>query len=166
MNPPIRGSEHRTALRKALHDGLFDVIGSDHAPHTLAEKAKPYPTSPGGMPGVQTLLPAMLTLALSENLLSLERVVQLTSHNPAQIYGIRNKGLLQVGYDADLAIMDLNKKFKVEKSWIGSKCGWSPFEGMTLTGFPVHTIVNGRFAMRDGELSAKAFGATPQFVWK
>jgi len=163
MNQQIRSSVHRDALRKALQDGLFDVIGSDHAPHTLEEKAKVYPLSPSGLPGVQTLLPAMLTLALSEKLLTLPRVAELTSFNPAQIYGIRNKGLLQVGYDADLAIVDLNRTFKVESSWIGSKCGWSAFEGITLTGFPVHTIVGGQFAMRDGELSSEAFGSTPEF---
>lgn len=163
MNPPIRSVEHRSALRRALQDGLFDVIGSDHAPHTLEEKGLPYPKSPSGMPGVQTLLSVMLTLALDEHLISLPELVTLTSRSPARLYGIRNKGEIRAGYDADIAVVDLNRRFEVEPAWIASKCGWSPYEGMTLRGFPVHTIVNGRFSVREGELEAEGPGDIPAF---
>lgn len=165
MNPPVRSEEHRSALRAAVKAGLFDVIGSDHAPHTLEEKAQPYPLSPSGMPGVQTLLPVMITLAL-DGLMPLEQLVEMTSAAPARIYGIKNKGLIEPGHDADLVLVDLNRKAVVERSWIASKCGWSPFEGETLTGWPVHTLVGGRFAVREGALSLEPYGASPEFDWK
>jgi len=163
MNPPLRSLEHRDALRRAVQAGVFDVFGSDHAPHTLQEKALPYPKSPSGMPGVQTLLPVLLTLAQDQGLWSVNDVVRMASENPARLYAIKGKGRLETGADADLAIVDLRKRWTVERSWVKSKCGWSPYEGRSLLGFPVHTLVNGRFAMRDGELSPESAGTIPQF---
>lgn len=163
MNPPIRSAEHRGALRAAVKSGLFDVVGSDHAPHTLQEKALAYPKSPSGMPGVQTLLPVMLTLGALDGLLSVSGLVRLACENPARIYGIHNKGFVREGYDADLAIVDLNAKWKVERSWIKSKCGWSPYEGEELAGRVVHTLVGGQFAVRDGELNPTPHGGVPRF---
>jgi dihydroorotase len=163
MNPPIRDATHRAALRAAVKDGLFDVFGSDHAPHTLEEKLLPYPSSPSGMPGVQTLLPVLLTLAVRDGLFTIEDVVRMTSEAPAKLYCIRGKGGISPGLDADLSIVDLEGTFEVNQAWIKSKCHWSPYEGQTLRGRPVHTIVNGNFALRDGHLSETAFGSIPSF---
>ena len=162
MNPPIRSKEHRDALWQAVRDGVIDVIGSDHAPHTLEEKAQPYPASPSGMPGVQTLLPLLLD-HMNQGRLTLQRVIDLTSAGPQRIYGIAGKGRIALGYDADFTVVDLQAKRVIEKSWLASKCGWSPFEGMQVTGWPMATIVRGHFAMRDGELGGP-IGEPVRFV--
>jgi dihydroorotase len=151
MNPPIREGRHRDGLWAALRAGIVDVIGSDHAPHTREEKAKPYPNSPSGMPGVQTLVPLMLD-HVNAGRLSLLRLMDLTSAGPARIYGIAAKGRIALGYDADFTLVDLKRKQKIEESWLASRCGWSPFTGVTVTGWPIATIVRGQFAMRDGVL--------------
>ncbi len=166
MNPPIRSQEHRAALRRAVQQGLFDVFGSDHAPHTEAEKAKPYPQSPSGMPGVQTMLPVLLTLAQREKLFPIEQVVAMACENPARIYGIRGKGQVRIGFDADIVVVDLRAQRTVDRKWLKSKCGWSPFEGERLRGWPVHTIVGGKVAMRDGELVGRPMGRPVAFDWK
>lgn len=150
MNPPIRSEEHRKVLWQALEEGVFDVFGSDHAPHTLEEKAQPYPKSPSGMPGVQTLLPVLLTF-VEQGRLSLSRVVQMACERPAELYGIRNKGCLEVGYDADVVIVDTKRSQIFERSMVQSKCGWSPYEGEMLTGWVEHVIVGGAVAIRGGE---------------
>ena len=165
MNPPIRGEEHRMALWDAVAEGLFDVIGSDHAPHTLEEKELPYPESPSGMPGVQTLLPVMLDWC-SKGALPLETVVKMTSETPAGLYGVDGKGRISPGFDADIAIVDLDASFEVNQSWLKAKCGWSPFEGRILTGRPVHTLVGGTVCVRDGELLGEPSGKMVRFLWK
>jgi len=162
MNPPIRDARHRAALWRAVAEGVVDVIGSDHAPHTLAEKAKPYPASPSGMPGVQTLLPLLLDHAAAGRL-SLERVVDLTSAGPARVYGIAGKGRIAVGYDADFSIVDMRARREITRDWLASKCGWSPFEGVTVTGWPKATIVRGRVAMREDELIGEPAGRPVRF---
>ncbi|WP_341702345.1 dihydroorotase [Ferrovibrio sp.] len=151
MNPPIRSAEHRDALWQALRAGVVDVIGSDHAPHTKEEKNKPYPQSPSGMPGVQTLLPLLLD-HMSRGQLTLQRLVDLTSAGAQRVFGLAGKGRIALGYDADFTVVDLKARKTIEESWLQSKCGWSPFTGMTVTGWPVATIVRGHFAMRDGAL--------------
>ncbi len=166
MNPPIRTAEHRAALWQALRDGIVDVIGSDHAPHTKEEKSKPYPQSPSGMPGVQTLLPLLLD-HMNQGRLSLQRLIDLTSAGAQRIFGLVGKGRIAIGYDADFTLVDLKRKQAIEESWLKSKCGWSPFTGMSVTGWPVATIIRGTIAMRDGELGAPAgqpirFGETIQ----
>ena len=163
MNPPIREARHREALWQAVRQGVVDVLGSDHAPHTLEEKAAPYPRSPSGLPGVQTLLPLMLD-HLSEGRLSLARLVDLTSAGPQRIYGIAGKGRIAAGYDADLSIVDLKARREITGDWLAAKCGWSPFEGRTVTGWPVATLVRGRAVMRDGALQGDAIGAPVRFV--
>ncbi|HYM32798.1 MAG TPA: dihydroorotase [Candidatus Cybelea sp.] len=162
MNPPIRDARHRDALWAGLRAGVVDVIGSDHAPHTLEEKAKAYPASPSGMPGVQTLLPLMLD-HVSAGRLSLLRLMDLTSAGPARIYGISGKGRIALGYDGDLTLVDLKRRETIAESWLASRCGWSPFTGMTVTGWPVATIVRGHVAMRDAELSQPK-GAPVRFL--
>jgi dihydroorotase len=151
MNPPIRDATHQAALWHAVRSGLADVLGTDHAPHTLEEKAKPWPQSPSGMPGVQTLVPVMLT-HVNAGRLSLERFVDLTSAGPARVFTIRGKGRLAVGFDADFSIVDLAAKRTITKDWSKSRCGWTPFEGFEATGWPIATVVRGRVVMRDGAL--------------
>jgi dihydroorotase len=162
MNPPIRDARHREALWRAVGAGVVDVIGSDHAPHTLEEKAKPYPSSPSGMPGVQTLLPLLMD-HVNAGQLTLERLIDLTSAGPARIYGIARKGRIAVGYDADLSIVDLKARREITADWLASKCGWSPFEGMTVTGWPVATVIRGRIVMREAELLGEPAGAPVEF---
>lgn len=166
MNPPVRSEEHRQALRDAVRAGLFDVVGSDHAPHTLDEKARPYPQSPSGMPGVQTLLQVMLTFVKRDGLISLEELVKLASENPARIYGINNKGRIEPGFDADLALVDFSRDVIFERSMVQSKCGWSPFEGETLNAPPSHVLLRGAVVIREGALQGKPSGAPVGFDWK
>ncbi|MCZ2156008.1 MAG: dihydroorotase [Bryobacterales bacterium] len=163
MNPPIRGEEHRKALWGGVLDGTVDVLGSDHAPHTLEEKALPYPQSPSGMTGVQTLLPVMLTHVLNGRL-SMARLVDLASAGPARIFGIARKGRIARGYDADFAIVDLKRADTLRREWIASKCGWSPYEGEEFRGWPVHTILRGEVVVRDGALQGTPGGRAVEFV--
>jgi dihydroorotase len=162
MNPPVRGAAHRDAIFAALRAGLFDVLGSDHAPHLRAEKDRPYPESPSGMPGVQTLVPVMLT-HVAAGRLTLQRFVDLASHGPQRIFGLARKGRLAVGWDADLTVVDLQARRVIEDGWIASTCGWTPYAGMEATGWPVGTIVRGRRAMWEGELTGPRGGEPARF---
>jgi dihydroorotase len=162
MNPPIRSGAHRDGLWHWLNQGVPDVIGSDHAPHTCEEKAKPYPASPSGMPGVQTLLPLMLD-HVANGRMTLQRLVDLTSAGAQRVFGLVTKGRIAAGYDADFSIVDLNARWTVEESWLASRCGWSPFTGMALTGKPVGTIIRGNRVMWDGGLANQAIGAPVRF---
>lgn len=165
MNTPIREEQHRKALWQAVKDGLFDVFGSDHAPHTEEEKALPYPQSPSGIPGVQTMLPVMLDwCAMGE--MGVNQLVSMMCENPARIFGVKDRGFLVEGYWADLAVIDLAADFTVTADWLQSKCGWSPYEGRELIGMPVHTLVNGRFAVRDRILMERGLGEMVDFDWK
>ena len=163
MNPPIRDARHRDALWEAVRLGIADVVGSDHAPHTREEKQAPYPRSPSGMPGVQTLLPLLLD-HLNAGQLTLERLVDLTSAGAQRIYNIAGKGRIAVGYDGDFTLVDLKAKKIVEADWLQSKCGWSPFEGKPITGWPMATIIRGHVAMRDGELLGGPTGRPVRFT--
>ena len=151
MNPPIRAKEHREGLWRALEAGVFDVFGSDHAPHTLDEKAQPYPASPSGMPGVQTLMMVLLRF-VQHGRLPLETVVRMACERPASLYGIADKGSLEVGMDADLALWDLDRTVVFDRSMVQSKCGWSPYEGETLAAAPEMVVVSGQVAMESGML--------------
>lgn len=162
MNPPIREARHREALWRALNDGTVTVLGSDHAPHTIEEKSRPYPTSPSGMTGVQTMLPVMLEF-VHQGKLSLERLVELLSRNPARIYNALGKGEISPGNDADITIVDLNRKEIITNSWIASRVGWTPFDGMNVNGWPISTIVRGQIVMRDGQLIGKPKGRPLKF---
>ncbi len=163
MNPPIRERAHRDALWRALANGLFDTIGSDHAPHLLSDKAKAYPSSPSGMPGVQTLLPVMLD-HVNAGRLSLERLVDLVCHGPQRVYQIAGKGRLAMGHDADITVVDLKKRREITDDWIASKCGWTPFAGRTVTGWPAGTFVRGRRVMWEGEIVDRPDAAPVRFM--
>ena len=164
MNPPIRSQEHVDALWLwGMQQGVADVLGSDHAPHTKEEKAKPYPASPSGMPGVQTLVPLMLT-HVANGRLSLERFIDLTSSGAQRVFGTANKGRMAVSYDADLTIVDLKAKRTITHDQQATRCGWTPFDGMEATGWPMATIVRGRVVMQDGELIGSAHGRPVRFM--
>jgi dihydroorotase len=163
MNPPVREKRHRDHIWRGLEQGIVDILGSDHAPHTLEEKAKPYPQSPSGMPGVQTLVPIMLD-HVHAGRLSLARFVDLTSAGPARLFGIAGKGRVAVGYDADLTIVDLKRRRTIEDQWIASRVAWTPYDGKEVTGWPVGTLIRGRRVMWDGELVTPAIGEAVRFV--
>ncbi|MEM1106091.1 MAG: dihydroorotase [Pseudomonadota bacterium] len=162
QNPPVREARHRTALWRALNAGLVDVLATDHAPHTKEEKDRPYPASPSGMPGVQTLVPVMLT-HVAEGRLSLRRFVELTSAGPQRVFGIARKGRIAEGYDADFTLVDLAHKQTITAEWSKAKCGWTQFDGFEATGWPVGTIVRGQIIMRDGDLVKVGAGAPVKF---
>ncbi len=162
MNPPIRSAAHRDGLWHWVSQGMPDVIGSDHAPHSLANKGKTYPASPSGMPGVQTLLPLMLN-HVAHHRLTLRRLVDLTSAGPQRLFGLVRKGRIAVGYDADFTIVDLKARWTIEQDWLASRCGWSPFVGETLTGKPIGTIIRGHQVMWEGTLADKAVGEPFRF---
>ena len=162
MNPPVRSAEHREALWWGITQSVADVLGSDHAPHTLEEKAKPYPASPSGMTGVQTFVPMMLD-HVNAGRLTLERFVDLTSAGPQRIFGIATKGRIALGYDADFTIVDMKRRETITNGWIASKCGWTPYDGVSVLGWPVGTIIRGNQVMWDGELVAPSQGAAVLF---
>jgi len=163
MNPPIREERHRAALWRGLATGVADVLGSDHAPHTIEEKARPYPASPSGMPGVQTLLPIMLT-HVAEGSLTLERLVDLTSHGPQRIFGLADKGRMAEGFDADLTIVDLAAIRTIRHGDTASRAGWTPFDGFEAQGWPMATIIRGRVVMREGEVVQPHIGEPARFL--
>jgi dihydroorotase len=162
MNPPIRDTRHRDGIWRALNAGIVDVIGTDHAPHTREEKARPYPQSPSGMPGVQTLIPVMLD-HVNAGRLTLQRFIDLTSAGPARIYNIAGKGRIALGYDADFSVVDLKAKRTITNAMMKTKSGWTPFDGMDVTGWPMATIVRGRIVMRDDELIGAPIGKPVRF---
>ena len=163
QNPPIREQRHQDALWAALQAGIVDVLGSDHAPHTEEEKARAYPASPSGTPGVQTMLPVMLT-HVANGKLSLERLVDLLCHGPQRVFGLADKGRMAVGYHGDFTLVDLAARRTITNDWIASKSKWTPFDGMEAKGWPVATIVRGRIVMRDDVIVAHGHGAPARFL--
>ena len=163
MNPPVRDERHRQAIWAAVASGVVDVLGSDHAPHTREEKAHAYPDSHSGMTGVQTLVPIMLD-HVNAGRLTLERFVDLTSHGPNRLFGIRGKGRIAVGYDADLTIVDLKRRATITNQWTQSRCGWTPYDGVSVMGWPVGTLLRGRRVMWEGEITGPAEGQPVRFL--
>ena len=162
MNPPVRDELHRQAIWAGVANGVVDVLGSDHAPHTREEKEAPYPKSHSGMTGVQTLVPVMLD-HVNAGRLTLARLVDLTSHGPQRLFGLRSKGRIAVGYDGDLTIVDMKRRETITHDWIESRCGWTPYDGKTVTGWPVGTVVRGRRVMWEGEILGAAMGEPVKF---
>jgi len=163
MNPPVREAWHQAALWQGISDGTVDILGSDHAPHTLEEKARSYPDSPSGMTGVQTLLPIMLN-HVAAGRLSLLRLVDLISSNPARIFGLIGKGRLAVGYDADFTLVDLAAQRQIDNSWIASKVGWTPYHGTRVTGWPIATLINGKLVMHSDQVQGQPQGQAFRFA--
>jgi len=154
MHPPIREVRHRDALWRAVNTGIVDVMSSDHAPHIKEENARPYPSSPSGMPGVQTIVPIMLT-HVNDGKLSLQRFPELTSAGPQRVFGLVDKGCIAEGCHADFTVVDMKRNETITAEWSKSKCGWTPFKGFEATGWPVATFVRVGFVLRDGEITAK-----------
>jgi dihydroorotase len=163
MNPPVRDARHRAKIWHGVAQGIVDILGSDHAPHTLEEKSKPYPASPSGMTGVQTLVPLMLD-HVAAGRLTLERFVDLSSTGPARLFNIATKGRIAVGYDADLTVVDLKRKQAITNAWIASKSQWTPYDGKEVTGWPVGTFVRGQKVMWQGELVTASKGEAVRFL--
>ena len=163
LNPPIRDAAHQQGLWRGIAQGVIDSIGSDHSPHTREEKSHRYPKTHSGMPGVQTLVPLMLD-HLNAGRLSLERFVDLTSAGPARIFGIAGKGRIAVGYDADFTVVDLKKQQQIDSRWIASRVGWTPYDGMKTTGWPVGTFVRGKKVVWESALVEKAQGERVRFL--
>ena len=162
MNPPLRTKEHYDRLWVAIKNNIVDVLGSDHAPHSKENKNKNYPNTPSGMPGVQTIFPIMLD-HVNNGKLTLEQLIKLMCENPCKIFGIKNKGYLKEGYDADLTIANMNKEVTIKDEMIASKCGWTPFNNHKVKGFPVGTIVNGNLVMSDGKVIEESKGTPLKF---
>jgi dihydroorotase len=162
LNPPVRDESHRAGIWRGVAGGVIDTLGSDHSPHTLAEKAHPYPKSHSGMTGVQTLVPVMLD-HVAAGRLSIERFVDLTSAGPARVFGLAGKGRLAVGYDADLTVVDLGRRQTITNAWIASKAAWTPYDGIEVCGWPVGTFVRGEKVMWEGNLLTPARGRAVRF---
>ena len=162
MNPPVRDARHRDGVWRGISQSIVDVLGSDHAPHTLEEKQKPYPASPSGMTGVQTLVPIMLD-HVNAGRLTLERFVDLTSHGPQRLFGIAGKGRIAAGYDADFTIVDMKRRETITNEQAGSKAGWTPYHGRQVAGWPVGTIIRGSRIMWDGDIVNAGQGAAVRF---
>ena len=162
MNPPIRDKSHYDRLWYGVRNNLNDTIGSDHAPHLKENKEKIYPNSPSGMPGVQTLLPIMLN-HVNDGKLTIKQLIRLICENPIKIFNIKDKGFIRESFDADLTIIDMNKISTIDNNNIASKCGWTPFHGKKVKGFPVYTIVNGITKMKNGSILGEPEGEPLHF---
>ena len=162
QNPPIRELKHQNALWKAISDGTIDIIGSDHAPHTIEEKSKQYPQSPSGTPGVQTLVPIMLN-HVNEGRLTLQRFVDLVCYGPHRIHQIATKGRIAVGFDADFTIVDMKAEREISNESQQSKSGWTPFNGKKVKGWPIMTIIMGKTVMSDDEIIGEPSGTPVKF---
>ncbi len=162
MFPSLKTEKDRKELWNGIYNGFVDTIGTDHAPHTIEEKSVPVEQAPGGVPGLETMLPLLLDQVNKCNL-TLTQIANLTAGNPAKIFGIRRKGAIGVGYDADLVIVDLKKTKRVKNGALFTKCGWSPFDGMSLKGWPIMTLVRGKIIF-DGENVIDNQGEEIRFV--
>jgi dihydroorotase len=151
-NPAIKSEQDRLGLIEALKANKLDIIATDHAPHTLTEKNQIYDKALSGGPLVQHALPAILEL-YHEGLLSLEQIVEKTSHNVAELYRIIDRGYLREGYYADLVLVNTNAPWKISSSNILSKCGWSPFTGLTFRSSIEKTFVNGNLVFDSGKIN-------------
>jgi len=162
MNPPLRSKEHYDRLWVAIKNNIVDVLGSDHAPHLKANKDKVYSETPSGMPGVQTIFPVMID-HVNNGKLTLTQLINLMCENPCRIFGIKNKGFIKEGFDADLTIVDMDKEVIIKNEIIASKCGWTPFHNYKVKGFPVGTIVNGILVMSEGKILVESKGQPLKF---
>ena len=157
INPPIRHKDHQEALFKGLQDGVINFVASDHAPHTIEEKDKPFGSAPSGMPGVETSFPLLLD-CMHNGYFDIHQVTKFLSYMPAKVYGIYNKGLIKEGFDADLVLVDLKSTYEINKSMLKTKCNWSIFEGKKVTGKIIATYVNGQNVYREGDCFSEIKG--------
>ena len=157
INPPIRNMEHQKGLWSGIDDNVISIIGSDHSPHTIEQKKIPYPKSPSGMPGTQTIGLLMVDYYLKGKI-TINKLVDLLCINPCRLFGIKNRGEIKIGNFADLTIYKLNSKFTIKNQWIESKCGWTPFDGMNINVSPYGTIINGNEVVWNQKLINKVCG--------
>lgn len=162
MNPSIKTAADNAGLWQGLLDGTIQVIATDHAPHTLEEKRQPYPKSPSGLPAVENSL-ALLLDRVYQGLCTLEQVVGWMCDAPARVWDLQRKGRIAEGYDADLVLVDLNRKQTIRNDEQETKSRWSPWDGVTLTGWPVRTIVGGRTVFADGKIDDTARGTEIEY---
>jgi dihydroorotase len=163
VNPSLKSKKDCDALWKSMNEGIIDAICSDHAPHTFSEKSgKDYDATPAGFPGVETTVPLMLD-AVNEKKVEFTRFIRMMSENPSEIFGIKNKGMIRQGYDADIVLIDQNIEKAVKKEGLFTKSGWSPFEGMSLVGWPVMTIINGNVVFDHGKINDGSTGKEVRF---
>ena len=162
MNPPIRDARHFEAGWQAVRDGTVDTLGSDHAPHSMAAKALPWPDCAAGLPGVQTILPIMLD-HVNARRLSLGRLVDLMAAGPARVYGLLGKGRIAAGYDADFTLVDMQARRRIENSAMATPAGWTPFDGMQVTGWPVAVVLRGVSVMREDTVLGTPRGRLARF---
>lgn len=162
-NPPVRSKHHANVLWQRLVDGTINCVATDHAPHTLDEKARPFPKSPSGMPGVEWALPLMLNQVNNDKTRLLD-VARWMCEAPAKIYGVPRKGRLETGYDGDIVLVDMKETRTITNESVRSRCGWSPFEGFQVQGWPVLTAVLGEPVFRDGEIIDTVRGSELTFV--
>ncbi|MCQ8279412.1 dihydroorotase [Acetobacteraceae bacterium KSS8] len=164
MNPPIRDRRHLEASWAAVRDGTVDVVSSDHAPHPIEAKRRPWPDCPAGLTGVQTIVPLMLD-HVNNGRLSLSRLADLMAAGPARVYNMAGKGRIAAGFDADFTVVDMKRRRTITNDWIATPCGWTPFHGQEVAGWPVATIVRGRIVMRDDEVIGAPSGKLARFAW-
>jgi dihydroorotase len=162
MNPPVRYQEDHEALIKALKNGVIDVIGSDHAPHTLEEKSKEYPQSPSGMPGVQTIVNLMLDKVLN-GVISLDRMLSLLCFKPVEIFKIKNRGVIAMGQPATFTVVDPRATTILDDKDMATKCGWTPYHGLSFKGKTTATVLSGRLVMKDGQIIGEPQGQPLQY---
>lgn len=151
VNPPLRSKEDRAALWNAVREGIVDLIATDHAPHLLESKEQGIWDAPSGVPGLETMLPLLLN-EVNKGTINIQQLARLTAENPARIFSIKNKGRIKEGYDADLTLVDMSLTKRVENGKLFTKCGWSPFSGRALKGWPVTTIVRGNVVYHEGTI--------------
>ena len=162
-NPAIKMASDREMLRHAINDGHIDTIGTDHAPHLWQEKfTDDYFTAKSGFPSIQNSLDVMLNL-YHQGVISLPQIVKLMCHNPAELYQIKQRGFIREGYYADLVLVDLNREKLIKNDDVLYKCGWTPYDGMTVKSQVTHTFVNGNLVYHDGKVEDKIFGKPLEF---
>lgn len=162
VNPSIKTENDRKALWNALNSGLIDFVATDHAPHLLEEKKMDYWHAPAGIPGIETMLPLLLD-SYNRKLLPLEMIPKLLAENPAKIFNLKKKAFLKEGFDADLVVVDLKKRYKINSDDLFTKCGWTPFEGKEVRGCVEKTLVNGNLLFDSGQIVSRKKGKEVRF---
>jgi len=165
VNPPVRTKMDLFGMWKALKFGEVQIIATDHAPHSLVEKERGYMECPSGIPELDTLLPILLN-AVNDGGLEMKEIVKLCCEGPAKIFGMKGKGQVEAGFDADLVVVDMEKMFELKNEKLFTKCKWSPYAGSTFKGCPVMTFVNGELVYKNGKIVGKKVGKEVQFEIK
>ncbi len=162
VNPPVRSRTDIFAMWKGIKFDEIDIIATDHAPHTIEEKEQAYEKAPSGVPELDTLAPILLNV-VNDDGLTIAELTKLCCERPAKLFGLKNKGQIEPGFDADLVVVDMEIEREVEREKLFTKCGWSPYEGLSFKGWPVMTFVNGEMVFENGKIVGKAAGKEVEF---